>query len=187
MGKIILASSSPRRKELLTLADIEFEVIVKPVDETINLTLNLEEAIQEIAIKKAKAVATIVAEKDLIIAADTVVLHQNKIIGKPKDEADAIAILNDLQNSMHTVLTAVSIIYQEKEINFIDQTNVYFNALSPEQIAYYVSIYKPYDKAGAYAIQEWIGAVAVRSIEGDYFNVMGLPINRVVQAIKSLK
>lgn len=187
MGKIILASSSPRRKELLTLADLDFEIIIQPVDEIVDAALSIDESILSIAHKKAKAVLPYVKNEDIIIAADTVVVFKSQIIGKPTDEADAIHILTQLQNEMHTVITAVSIISNQKEISFVDKTEVYFNALSLSQIKYYVSTYKPYDKAGAYAIQEWIGAIAVNRINGDYFNVMGLPVNRVLQAINTIK
>ena len=187
MGKIILASSSPRRKELLALADLDFEVKVQPVDETMDAALSIADAILSIAHKKAKAVLPFVENDDIVIAADTVVVFQSQIIGKPVNEADAIQILTQLQDAMHTVITAVSMVLGQKEISFVDKTEVYFNALSTQQIEYYVSTYKPYDKAGAYAIQEWIGAVAVNRINGDYFNVMGLPINRVLQAINTIK
>jgi septum formation protein len=179
MEKIILASQSPRRRELLYLAEIDFEVIVADTDESYPADLSFEETAIHIAKNKALAVL----EKNIgrtILAADTIVVCDNKIIGKPTDREDAIAILKVLSGNMHNVITGVCIIKNNKEILFADCTTVSFHTLTQQQIIFYVDKYKPYDKAGAYAIQEWIGAVGIKKVEGDFYNVMGLPISRVV-------
>ncbi|MGC4231757.1 MAG: Maf family protein [Niabella sp.] len=183
---IVLASSSPRRKQLLEWAEIPFEVIVKPTDETFPETLSSKEAAIHIALKKALAVKDDIAATRTIVAADTVVVLNNEIIGKPEDEADAVRILTRLQGVTHQVITGVAIIKGEKQILFADVTEVVFHNLSPEQIRFYVQKYKPYDKAGAYAIQEWIGVTGIKSITGDFYNVMGLPVSRVVQTLKDI-
>jgi septum formation protein len=122
----------------------------------------------------------------VILAADTIVVLNERIIGKPKSREDAINILCDLSGHQHRVITGVVIVVDTKEISFSDSTNVYFNELSLEQIEFYVDKYKPYDKAGAYAIQEWIGVVGIRSVEGDFYNVMGLPVSRVVRELEKM-
>lgn len=185
MQKIILASQSPRRRELLHLAEIEFEVIVGETDESFPPGLSFEETATHIAKNKGIAIAEIHPGRT-ILAADTIVVCNEKIIGKPQSREDAIAILSALSDNRHTVITGVFILNGEKEILFADSTSVSFHPLTKEQIVYYVDKYKPYDKAGAYAIQEWIGAVGIKKIEGDFYNVMGLPVSRVVAALKSL-
>ncbi len=186
MEKIILASQSPRRKELLHLAEIDFEVIVSNSDEIYPEHLSVEEIAIYIAKNKALAVANNNADR-IILAADTIVVCNNKIIGKPINEADAIEILTTLSATTHSVITGICIKKNDKELLFSDTTTVTFNALTYEQIKYYVTKYKPYDKAGAYAIQEWIGAVGIKKIDGDFYNVMGLPISRVVEALEKFK
>ena len=183
---IVLASSSPRRKQLLEWAEIPFEVIVKPTDEAFPQMLSSKEAAIHIALKKALAVKDDIATSRTIVAADTVVVLNNGIIGKPKDEADAVRILTRLQGVTHQVITGVAVIKGEKQVLFADVTEVVFHSLSPEQIRFYVQKYKPYDKAGAYAIQEWIGVTGIKSITGDFYNVMGLPVSRVVQTLKNI-
>jgi septum formation protein len=180
--KIILASQSPRRKQLLQQAEIEFDVVVMHTDESFPLDLAVDNVPEYIAKGKAIVVA-LHHPNHLIIAADTVVVLNNKIIGKPKDEADAIEILQKLSGNTHQVITGVCMLYNNTVVQFSSTTKVHFNTLSTQQIMHYVSQYKPYDKAGAYAIQEYIGAVGISSIEGDYYNVMGLPINKVVSAL----
>jgi septum formation protein len=182
MEKIILASQSPRRRELLHLAEIDFEVIVANTDESYPADLSFEETAMHIAKNKA----LVVAEKNvgrIILAADTIVVCNNKIIGKPIDREDAIAILTELSGNIHDVITGVCIVKNDAKILFADSTTVSFHALTQEQIIFYVDKYKPYDKAGAYAIQEWIGAVGIKKVEGDFYNVMGLPISRVVASL----
>jgi septum formation protein len=186
MKKIILASQSPRRKQLLEWAEIPFEVVVKETDETFPEGLKVEEAAIYIARQKALAIQSIVNADAIILAADTIVVLKGKIIGKPKDREEAIHILSDLSGHKHVVITGVVIMRGEKEISFADSTDVYFHKLSREQIEFYVDKYKPYDKAGAYAIQEWIGVVGIKSVAGDFYNVMGLPVSRVVRELKKI-
>jgi septum formation protein len=182
MEKIILASQSPRRKELLHLAEIDFEVIVANTDESYPDDLSFEDTAMHIAKNKALAIAQNNAGR-IILAADTIVVCNNKIIGKPIDREDAIAILTELSGNIHHVITGVCIVKNDAKILFADSTTVSFHALTQEQIIFYVDKYKPYDKAGAYAIQEWIGAVGIKKVEGDFYNVMGLPISRVVASL----
>jgi septum formation protein len=179
MEKIILASQSPRRKELLQLAAIDFEVIVSDTDESFPDGLTYEETTIFIAKQKAYAVAANHTNKT-ILAADTIVICNDTIVGKPKDREDAVKILSSISDNTHQVITAVCVLHKGEEHSFADVTTVSFHKLTAEQIAFYVDTYKPYDKAGAYAIQEWIGAVGIKKIDGDFYNVMGLPISRVV-------
>ena len=186
---IILASQSPRRKQLLEWAEIQFEIIVKSTDETYPPHLAIEEVPVFIAREKAIGVKKHIAENlpqhigKTVLAADTVVVLENKIIGKPLDRADAITILKSLSGKKHAVITGVVILTKSKEISFADTTYVTFHPLTEKEIVFYVDKYKPYDKAGAYAIQEWIGVVGIKSIEGDFYNVMGLPVSRVVNEL----
>ena len=184
MAKYILASGSPRRKQLLEWAEIDFEIIVEPTDETFPENLLHDEAVIYIANNKINAVLHKVEANKIIIAADSVVVLNDEIIGKPKDNQDAYAILNRLSGRRHQVITGVVLRSDTKRISFSDVTDVEFHYLTKEQIKFYVDRYKPYDKAGAYAIQEWIGVVGIKQIKGDFYNVMGLPISRVVQALK---
>jgi septum formation protein len=186
MKKVILASGSPRRKELLTLAEIDFEVIVSETDERFPEVLSFEEAAIHIAEQKAYAVQKTAGKERIIIAADTIVLCNGMLIGKPKNRENAIEILTMLSGNSHTVITGVCMLKNKKDVLFFDSTTVSFNELSREQIIYYIDKYKPFDKAGAYAIQEWIGAVGIKKISGDFYNVMGLPVNRVVRELEKL-
>ena len=190
--KIILASQSPRRSQLLQWAEIPFEVIIANTDESYPGHLKPEEIAMHIAYNKAEAVkknidGTITNGEDCtILAADTIVVLNNTIIGKPSGRDEAIQILSKLSGEIHSVITGVCILSQGKEITFADETKVEFYNLSRLQIEYYVDNYKPYDKAGAYAIQEWIGVTGIRSINGDFYNVMGLPVSRVVKELEAL-
>lgn len=186
MQKIILASQSPRRKQLLEWAEVPFEIIVKETDESYPADLSIEETAIHIARNKALAVKDGVQEPVPILAADTIVVLEGRIIGKPKDREDAINILSSLSGKEHKVITGVVILNNINEVAFAETTNVQFHELTPAQIEFYVDNYKPYDKAGAYAIQEWIGVVGIETINGDFYNVMGLPVSRVVQALKNL-
>lgn len=179
-GKVLLASQSPRRRDLLQLAGIQFRVISADVDETYVDTVPVLEFPEYLALKKAKAVAEKAEPDEVVVAADTIVLKDGKIYGKPVDRADAINILKELSGARHDVITGVCILSDGNAKTFSDLTKVFFHPLTDEQITYYVDTFKPFDKAGAYAIQEWIGAVGIQKIEGDYFNVMGLPVSRVV-------
>ncbi len=190
MKQIILASQSPRRKQLLEWAEQPFEIVVIPTDESYPSNLAVEEIPLFIAREKASVVQKHLQATEhknkTILAADTVVVLKNKIIGKPKDRADAIDILTQLAGNHHQVITGVVILTPTKEIAFADITDVAFHPLTQEQIVFYVDQYQPYDKAGAYAIQEWIGVVGIKQIKGDFYNVMGLPVSRVVQALKEI-
>jgi septum formation protein len=186
MQKIILASQSPRRKQLLEWAEVPFEIIVKETDESYPATLAIADVPVYIAKNKALAIKVSVDISIPILAADTVVVLNDEIIGKPKDRADAVHILSKLSGQKHKVITGVYILSGENEIAFADITEVEFHSLTQEEIEFYVDKYRPYDKAGAYAIQEWIGVVGIKSINGDFYNVMGLPVSRVVQALKDI-
>ena len=190
MQDIILASQSPRRKLLLEWAEVPFEVIVKHTDETFPAGLSPAEVAVYIARKKAVAVQAYVQSAfhgemsgKRILAADTIVVLDETIIGKPEDREDAIRILRSLSGKKHKVITGVVILHKNSEIAFADTTEVSFHKLSDTQIEYYVDKYEPYDKAGAYAIQEWIGVTGIQSINGDFYNVMGLPVSRVLQEL----
>ena len=187
-SKIILASQSPRRKQLLEWAEVPFEVIVKTTDETFPEGMPAEEVAIHIARNKAEAVKRSLSEnkKLPILAADTIVVLKNKIIGKPNDRNDAISILTSLSGNKHKVITGVVILNAHKTISFADTTEVKFHSLTNKEIEFYVDKYKPYDKAGAYAIQEWIGVIGVKSIDGDFYNVMGLPVSRVVKELSKI-
>ena len=182
--KIILASKSPRRSELMRMAGFEFEIRSKDVPEDHPADTKAEDIPLFLAKKKASALLPEISDDDVIIGADTIVILNGKIYEKPTDRDDAILMISELCGHTHTVVTGVYIVSKNKEVGFSEVTRVTFNNLSPKEIAYYVDNYKPYDKAGAYACQEWIGAVAIRKFDGDYFNVVGLPINRVYQELK---
>lgn len=184
--KIILASSSPRRKQLLEWAEISFDVFNPDTDETFPDGMELKDAAIYIAKQKAMAVRNKVGEERAIVAADTIVVLDNQILGKPKDRIDAINILTQLQDNTHQVITGVAIIKGKKTVTFADATEVIFNPLTAQQIIFYVDKYKPFDKAGAYAIQEWIGVVGIKSVNGDFYNVMGLPVSRVVLELEHI-
>jgi len=179
---LILASQSPRRKQLLELAEIPFEVIVHETDESFPASMPMIDASVYVARQKALAIQSLFPERS-ILAADTMVGIHNEIIGKPKNRDEAIQILEKLSGHKHLVVTGVVILNQKQEMAFADSTEVEFHRLSRQQIEYYIDQYKPYDKAGAYAIQEWIGAIAIKKVNGCFYNVMGLPVSRVVQAL----
>lgn len=184
MPRYILASQSPRRKQLLEWAEVDFEIIVEPTDESYPDNLPPDQVAVHIAAGKAKAVQHKTGDERLIIAADTIVVVDNDIIGKPAHREEAISILKRLSGRHHQVITGVCLLHGGEEVLFADTTGVEFHPLSDEQIIFYVDKYKPYDKAGAYAIQEWIGVVGIKSVNGDFYNVMGLPVSRVVQSLE---
>jgi septum formation protein len=192
MPSFILASQSPRRKTLLEWAEIPFEIIVSDIDESYPSSLAIEEVPVYIAKNKALAVKEIILStkpslvNQCIIAADTVVVLGQTIIGKPNNKQEAIESLLALSGQTHKVITGVVLLHQGQEISFSETTLVEFHALTAEQIEFYVEKYKPYDKAGGYAIQEWIGVVGIKRITGDFYNVMGLPVSKLVQTIKQL-
>lgn len=184
MNKIILASKSPRRSELMKMAGFEFEVRSKDVPEIHPSGVAPEDIPAYLAKMKASALLPELKDNEVLIGADTIVILDGKIYEKPMDREDAIKMISALCGHTHKVVTGVYMADKTKEITFSETTRVTFNQLSIDEISYYVDNYKPYDKAGAYACQEWIGAVAIRKFEGDYFNVVGLPINRVYQELK---
>lgn len=184
MSTIILASGSPRRKQLLEWAEVDFEIIVRDTPETWPAGLSVEEVPVHIARNKALAVRSEAASGRIIVAADTVVVLEGDIIGKPRDRDDAIHILSRLAGQKHQVITGVVLLRDEQEQAFADTTSVWFHPLDRADLEGYVDRYRPYDKAGAYAIQEWIGVVGIRRIEGDFYNVMGLPVSRVVSCLR---
>ena len=186
MSTIVLASGSPRRKQLLEWAEVDFEIITRETPETWPSGLAVAEVPVHIARNKAMAVSREIGEPErIILAADTVVVMGEDIIGKPRDRADAIGILCRLAGQRHEVITGVVLLRGREEQAFADITSVWFHPLSRPDIEGYVDRYQPYDKAGAYAIQEWIGVVGIARIEGDFYNVMGLPVSRVVQALRA--
>ena len=183
--KIILASNSPRRKELLAGLDVQFEVRIIPgIDESYPETLPTMDIAEYIAQKKAKAYRETMADDELIITADTIVVLDDKVLGKPKDAEEARCMLHALSGKTHQVVTGVVLTTKELQKHFSVVSNVTFKTLSDNEIDYYVDTYKPMDKAGAYGIQEWIGYVGVTRLEGSYFNVMGLPVQRIYEAMK---
>jgi septum formation protein len=184
--QIVLGSQSPRRKELLSLMNIDFRVEVQEVEESYPENLTPIEIAIHIASKKAKAFKGLSAN-ELLITADTIVAQHQHILGKPKDAAHAKEMIQQLAGNTHEVITAVAFQYQSQLITFHDCTKVYMNPLSEAEINHYIENYKPYDKAGAYGIQEWIGLVAIQKIEGSYTNVMGLPTEKLYQALQKIK
>lgn len=187
MAQFILASGSPRRKQLLEWAEVDLEIVVQSTDESFPARLSPAEAAVHIAEGKAVAVQNFLKTPLPVIAADTIVVLDNEIIGKPKDRDDAIAILKKLSGRTHTVITGVVILNKKEKISFSDATEVEFYVLNEDQITFYIDKYKPYDKAGAYAIQEWIGVTGIKRISGDFYNVMGLPVSRVVQTLEKFR
>lgn len=188
MQKIILASQSPRRKQLLEWAEIPFDIIVHPTDESFPAGMPVSDVPSYIALNKAKAVQQLNEsyQQKLILAADTIVVLNGKVIGKPVDKNDALEILHSLSGNIHEVITGVVMLKGDDAIIFSDTTEVEFHSLNNEQIEFYIDKYKPYDKAGAYAIQEWIGVTGIKKITGDFYNVMGLPVSRVVQELDKM-
>ena len=187
MKQIILASGSPRRKMLLEWAEVTFKVMVSDIDETFSDELLPAEVAVSIAKNKNAAIVEQLKDEllnSIVLSADTIVVLDQEIIGKPANREEAIAIIQKLSGKTHQVITAVNLRDAEKDIQFYDTTEVVFNKLTPEQIAHYVDQYKPYDKAGAYAIQEWIGVVGIHAIYGEFYNVMGLPVSKVLKVLK---
>lgn len=184
MKKIILASGSPRRKQLLEWAALSFEIDIVKTDELFPPGLTTDEAAMYIAKNKALAVQQKRKTDEIIIAADTLVILGENIIGKPVHREEAISMLLALSGETHRVTTGVAILQGDKEILFADSTEVQFHTLSVKEIEFYVDQFKPFDKAGAYGIQEWIGVVGIQSINGDFYNVMGLPVSKVLHYLK---
>jgi septum formation protein len=185
MDRIILASASPRRKQLLEWAEIPFDLLPSDADEFIPDGMLVSEIPVFLAKQKAAFVKKRVAEGKIILAADTIVVLDQQMFGKPLDRSDAIRMLSILSGRIHEVITGVALTSIKKEVLFTETTKVRFHPLTRAGIEHYVDNYHPYDKAGAYAIQEWIGVTGIHSIDGDFYNVMGLPVSRVLQELKS--
>ena len=184
---LILASNSPRRKQLLASLGLSFEQQVLPdLDETYPAHLQAGDIAEYIARAKAQAYLPTLQANDLVLTADTIVYNEGKVYGKPQNREEACAMLAELSGKTHHVYTGVCLSTTQWQRSFATDTKVSFATLSQDEIAYYVDTFQPYDKAGAYGIQEWIGYVAVENIEGSYFNVMGLPIQRIYQELKQL-
>ena len=186
--KIILASASPRRRELLAGLDLVFLVKSLPdVDESFPETLAGGEIPLYISKKKADAYLPSMADDELVITADTIVWLDGKALGKPVDEADARRMLHNMSGKTHAVFTGVTITTKNEQRSFVAQSNVSFAVLNDGEVDYYIQKYKPMDKAGAYGAQEWIGYIGMENIEGSYFNVMGLPVQRLYSELKKIK
>jgi len=181
--KIILASASPRRQYLLKEIGLEFTVDPPHIDESFPHDMPVEKIPGYLARKKAIELLPKISD-EIVIASDTVVILEGKILNKPADRSEATAMLNFLSGKTHTVITAVCILSKNKIDSFEDQTEVTFKKLSTEEIDFYVDNYKPYDKAGAYGAQDWVGMVGVEKISGSYFTVMGLPVHKVYEHLK---
>lgn len=182
----ILASNSPRRKELLAGLDLDFEVrIIVGIDESYPDDLPTKQIAEYISKKKADAYRQTIAADELVITADTVVILGDEVMGKPHDEADACRMLRELSSKTHQVITGVTLTTKERQQSFSVVTDVTFKQLTDDEIQYYVRTYRPMDKAGAYGIQEWIGYIGVTALHGSYFNVVGLPVQRIYEALKA--
>jgi septum formation protein len=184
--QIILASGSPRRQQFFKDLDIDFEIRLKEIEEIFPPELKREEITNYLAELKAAAFEGELKDNEILVTSDTLVWHNEKALGKPKDSQDAFEILKSLSNATHEVITSVCFKTNTKTEVIFEITKVTFNELGDEAIAYYIENYKPFDKAGAYGIQEWIGFIGVRKIEGSYANVIGLPVDKVYQYLSNL-
>jgi septum formation protein len=184
-NRIILASRSPRRQQLLSELGLKFEVRVKEYAESYPVYLNGEDIATYLAQEKARTFRDEIADNEIVITADTIVWCNGEVLDKPQDRKDAIRILTEISGNTHEVVTGVCIFSNVNEITFSDSTKVTFDNLSEEEIIYYVDRFKPYDKAGAYGIQEWIGIAGCSRIEGSYFNVVGLPVQKLYKELQN--
>ena len=182
--RIILASKSPRRQELLADLGIEFETETHEIDEVFPEGLPMEEIPQFLARLKAEPFVGTMKENDLVITSDTIVYVEGEVLGKPANYTDAVKMMEKLSGRRHEVVTGVCLTSKNKQVSFASVTDVFFKALSRDEIDYYITHYKPYDKAGAYGIQEWIGYIGIERIEGSYFNVMGLPVQHLYEELR---
>lgn len=184
--KLILASNSPRRRELLSGLGYPYEVrVLDDIDESYPAELCGSEVAAHISLAKANAYALTMAPDELIITADTIVCLDEKVLGKPANEAEAIAMIRSLSGRTHQVYTGVTLTTKSEQRSFVSRSDVTFATLTEEEIRHYVTHFRPMDKAGAYGIQEWIGYIGVERIDGSYFNVMGLPVQRLYRELKS--
>jgi len=181
--KIILASGSPRRKQMLDDLGLCFSVRKTNTDESYPVNLNVSNVAEYLSIKKAASFNNQLANNEIVITADTVVVIDDKILGKPVDKKDAIRMLKLLSGREHKVISGVCLLTKDKKTAFSSTTKVFFKDLSEKEINYYIDKFQPYDKAGSYGIQEWIGFIGVERIEGSYFNVVGLPVQRLYEEL----
>lgn len=181
-----MASQSPRRQELLRGLDIDFIIRVADIDEVYPNNLKAEEIPIYLAEQKANAMLSGLLEDDILLTADTIVWNNGKAINKPKDRSDAYKMISELSGNEHTVYTGVQLTTTKQKISFFSETKVTFSVLDESEINYYLDKYEPYDKAGAYGIQEWIGYIGIEKIEGSYYNVMGFPLHQVYQHLKEI-
>lgn len=184
--EILLASNSPRRKQLLTQLEIDFKVVKIDVNEAYNPKLQKEEITNFLALKKAEAVQNL-KSNELLLTADTIVWHQNKALEKPENKEEAIKMLQQLSGNVHQVITSFCIKTRQKISVKSEITKVYFDDLRMQEIEFYVDKYQPFDKAGSYGIQEWIGFIGVKKIKGCYYNVMGLPVHKLYKELKKIE
>lgn len=185
--KLILASASPRRQQLMKNAGFTFEVRLKNVEEKYPQELHLENVPEYLSKVKASAFREELKAEEVLITADTVVCIHDRILGKPADRKEAISMLRELSGNRHLVVTGVSVTTRTEQLSFSSRTDVFFKHLSNEEIIFYVDTYKPFDKAGAYGIQEWIGYIGIERIEGSFYNVMGLPIQKLYETLRKLQ
>lgn len=185
--KLILASASPRRQQLMKDAGFTFEVRLKNVEEKYPQELHWENVPEYLSKVKASAFREELKADEVLITADTVVCIQDRILGKPADRKEAISMLQELSGNRHLVVTGVSVTTRTEQLSFSSRTDVFFKRLSNEEIEFYVDTYKPFDKAGAYGIQEWIGYIGIERIEGSFYNVMGLPIQKLYETLRKLQ
>lgn len=185
--KLILASASPRRQQLMKDAGFTFEVRLKNVEEKYPQELHLENVPEYLSKVKASAFREELKADEVLITADTVVCIHDRILGKPADRKEAISMLQELSGNRHLVVTGVSVTTRTEQLSFSSRTDVFFKHLSNEEIEFYVDMYKPFDKAGAYGIQEWIGYIGIERIEGSFYNVMGLPIQKLYETLRKLQ
>jgi septum formation protein len=181
--RIILASRSPRRQQLLRQMGISFDVVIRDFDESFPENLRYEEIARFISLSKARSFKDELSDNEIVITADTIVWCNDKVLGKPADSAEAVEILKEISGNIHEVITGVTIISNKKEITFTDISKVTFEPMTDEEISYYIDHFKPYDKAGAYGIQEWIGIIGCSRIEGSFFNVVGLPVQKLYKEL----
>ena len=185
--RLILASASPRRRELLAACDLNFTLAEKfECEECYPADLEADKVAEYLSQLKSNAYPHSLASNDILLTADTVVIASGEILGKPKDSADAERMLKLLSGATHKVVTGVTLRTSSRTISFSAESSVTFRTLEAEEIAYYIEKYRPLDKAGAYGIQEWIGYIGIEGIEGSFYNVMGLPVQRLYQALKEL-
>lgn len=184
--KIILGSNSPRRKQFINDLGLDFEIRLKDVDENYPQHLRGAEIADYLSELKAEAYLPNLQKNEILITGDTVVWHNHKILHKPKNYTEAFAMLQQLSGSRHEVISAACVSTLQKQITVHETTQVYFKKLSAEEIDFYINTFQPYDKAGAYGIQEWIGKIGIEKIEGSFYNVMGMPVHQVYEALRSI-